>query len=66
MTLRLNGEKKEIQDGLSVAGLLESLQVEPARVAVEVNFKIIKKDAYRDHALNEGDEVEIVSFVGGG
>ena len=66
MTLTLNGEKKEIHDGLSVAGLLETLKIEPARVAVEVNVAIIKKDAYGSHVLHDGDEVEIVSFVGGG
>jgi len=66
MTLRLNGEKKEIDDGLSVAGLLETLKIEPARVAVEVNVTIIKKDDYGRHVLHDGDEVEIVSFVGGG
>jgi len=66
MTLILNGEKKEIYDGLSVAGLLETLKIEPGRVAVEVNVAIIKKDAYESHLLHDGDEVEIVSFVGGG
>jgi len=66
LTLTLNGEKKEVQDGLSVAGLLDALKIEPARVAVEVNVAIIKKDSYGSHMLNEGDTVEIVSFVGGG
>lgn len=66
MNLSINGEKKEIDDGLSVAGLLETLKIEPARVAVEVNVAIIKKDAYGSHLLHDGDEVEIVSFVGGG
>ena len=66
MTLILNGETKEIDDGLSVAGLLETLKIEPARVAVEVNVTIIKKEDYGRHVLHDGDEVEIVSFVGGG
>lgn len=66
MTLTLNGEKKKIQEGLSVAGLLKTLGIEPARVAVEVNMAIIKKDTYGGHTLYDGDEVEIVSFVGGG
>ena len=66
MILILNGEKKEMQDGLSVAGLLETLKIETARVAVEVNVTIIKKDAYGSHMLYDGDEIEIVSFVGGG
>ena len=66
MTVTLNGEIKQIEDGITVSGLLESLQIEPARVAVEVNLKIIKKTDYLSHQLNEGDSVEIVSFVGGG
>ena len=66
MKLTLNGEIKQIEKGITVSGLLESLQVEPARVAVEVNLKIIKKADYLSHELNEGDSVEIVSFVGGG
>jgi thiamine biosynthesis protein ThiS len=66
MTLTLNGEIKQIENSITVSGLLESLQIEPARVAVEVNLKIIKKADYLNHQLNEGDSVEIVSFVGGG
>ena len=66
MKLTLNGEIKQIEKGITVSGLLESLQVEPARVAVEVNLKIIKKADYLSLQLNEGDSVEIVSFVGGG
>jgi len=66
MTVTLNGEIKQIENGITVSGLLESLKIEPARVAVEVNLKIIKKTDYLSHQLNEGDSVEIVSFVGGG
>jgi thiamine biosynthesis protein ThiS len=66
MTVTLNGEVKQIENSITVSGLLESLQIEPARVAVEVNLKIIKKADYLSHQLNEGDSVEIVSFVGGG
>ncbi len=66
MTVTLNGEIKQIEGGITVSGLLESLQVEPARVAVEVNLNIIKKADYLSYQLSEGDSVEIVSFVGGG
>jgi thiamine biosynthesis protein ThiS len=66
MTVTLNGEVKQIENSITVSGLLESLQIEPARVAVEVNLSIIKKADYLSHQLNEGDSVEIVSFVGGG
>lgn len=66
MKLRINGTDSEIQDGITISGLLESLQIEPARVAVEVNLQIVKKCNYQDHLLKESDSVEIVNFVGGG
>lgn len=66
MTLVINGENREIRDGLTVAGLLESFGIEPVRVAVEVNLNIIKKAEYSEHILKDGDAVEIVNFVGGG
>ena len=66
MKLQINGQEKEINDDLTVTGLLESLDIDPNRVAVEVNLKIIKRDARDEHKLNDGDSVEIVNFVGGG
>jgi thiamine biosynthesis protein ThiS len=66
MKLKLNGEDKEISDGLSVAGLLEQLQIRPARVVVERNREIVPRDAYDAILLAEGDTLEIVHFVGGG
>lgn len=66
MTLILNGEKTDIQDDLTVEGLLSHLEIEPARVAVEVNLNIIKKNNYYNWVLKDGDRVEVVNFVGGG
>lgn len=66
MKLIINGNDTEIKDGLTVKGLLESLEIQPGRVAVEVNLKIIKRCDLESHLLNEGDSVEIVNFVGGG
>jgi sulfur carrier protein len=66
MKLKLNGKDSEIQDNITVAGLLNTLQIEPARVAVEVNLGIVKKCNFSDHVLKDGDSVEIVNFVGGG
>lgn len=66
MKLIINGTDSEMQDGVTVSGLLETLQIEPARVAVEVNLQIVKKCNFNDHALKNGDSVEIVNFVGGG
>jgi thiamine biosynthesis protein ThiS len=66
MKLKINGEEKEVTDGLSLAGLLESLQIRPARVVVERNREIVPRDSYGAVLLSEGDALEIVHFVGGG
>jgi sulfur carrier protein len=65
MNIKVNGEDRQISQ-LTLAELLEELQVMPAGVAVEVNLKIIKKADYNKYRLAAGDVVEIVNFVGGG
>jgi sulfur carrier protein len=66
MKLKLNGTITELEDITTVEELLNGLQIEPLRVAVEVNLEIVKKHDYKKHVLKDGDEVEIVNFVGGG
>ncbi|MBI5057591.1 MAG: sulfur carrier protein ThiS [Nitrospirae bacterium] len=66
MKIKLNGNETDLNDNLTVAGLLETLRIEPARVAVEVNLNIIKKCDFQNHVLKDGDAVEVVNFVGGG
>lgn len=66
MKLVLNGTESEIQENITLSELLKSLNIEPGRVAVEVNMEIIKKGNFQDHVLKNGDSVEIVNFVGGG
>ena len=66
MKLRINGEDKDLPDGLSVTGLLEQLQIRPGRVVVERNREIVPRDFYGTVLLAEGDTLEIVHFVGGG
>jgi thiamine biosynthesis protein ThiS len=66
MNIKINGEDKEMASGLSVAELLEELQIRPARVVVERNRAIVARDAYASTQLAEGDTLEIVHFVGGG
>jgi len=64
--VQINGENKEIADGLSIAGLLEQLQIRPGRVVVERNREIVSRDTYDVIFLAESDALEIVHFVGGG
>jgi thiamine biosynthesis protein ThiS len=66
MKLKINGEDRQIDDGLTLAALLDSLQIRPGRVVVERNRDIVPRDTYTVTLLNEGDILEIVHFVGGG
>jgi len=62
----LNGEPKEISEGKSIMDLVDSLNLPAERLAVEHNLKIIKRANWNSQALEDGDKVEIVQFVGGG
>ena len=66
MHITLNGEPYELDRPLSVTSLLERLEIDPRRVAVEHNLAILKRHRFEDVVVNEGDQVEIVNFVGGG
>lgn len=66
MTIRLNGEPHELSGPTTIAVILETLRIDARRVAVEHNWVVIKRDAYDSTMVEEGDEVEIVNFVGGG
>ncbi|MBF0244950.1 MAG: sulfur carrier protein ThiS [Planctomycetes bacterium] len=66
MKLKVNGGEREVPEGTTLSALLESLGVNPARVAVERNLDIVPKAAYQSLVLESGDEFEIVSYVGGG
>lgn len=62
----VNGEPQELSDALTVAELIAQLSLNGRRIAVEVNREILAPEAYAEHVLADGDEVEIVHFVGGG
>jgi sulfur carrier protein len=66
MRLKINGETKENIRATTVKELLDELGIITGRVAVEVNVSIVKKADYETFLLKEGDEIEIVNFVGGG
>jgi thiamine biosynthesis protein ThiS len=66
LTIRLNGEPFEIAGPVSISALLATLNIDPRIVAVEHNVVVIKRQQYDDTMVREGDEVEIVRFVGGG
>ena len=66
MKLKINGEEREIADGLTVTALLEELKIRHARVVIERNREIVAREAYGATHLADGDTLEIVHFVGGG
>jgi thiamine biosynthesis protein ThiS len=61
-----NGESREIPPGQTIAGLLEALGLEPARVAVELDGIIVGRPEWPSRALQAGARLEVVHFVGGG
>ena len=66
MLITLNGEPYPLEQPVSVDELLARLEIDPRRVAVEHNLNILKRHAFADTVVRDGDEVEIVNFVGGG
>ena len=66
VNVTLNGEAKQLDAPTSVRGLLESLGLDPAKIAVERNLAIVPRSTYGSVTVEEGDKFEIVHFIGGG
>ncbi|HWB09002.1 MAG TPA: sulfur carrier protein ThiS [Pirellulales bacterium] len=66
MQIVVNGSPREVNSGLSVAGLLEELKIEPKHVAVEVNLELVPRARHAERMLVPGDRLEVVTLVGGG
>ncbi|HLT99060.1 MAG TPA: sulfur carrier protein ThiS [Burkholderiaceae bacterium] len=66
MNITLNGEKRLVDPGLSILGLIEQLGFQGKRIAVERNGEIVPRSAHADTRLADGDALEIVVAVGGG
>jgi thiamine biosynthesis protein ThiS len=62
----LNGDPHEVPRPLTVSELLTGLEIDARRVAVEHNLVVLKRATFDDVLVREGDQVEIVNFVGGG
>lgn len=65
MKVTVNGESREFPDGETVRSVVLRHNLTPEKVAVELNRRLLRSEKY-DTTLKEGDEVEIVTFVGGG
>lgn len=66
ITVTINGERREIPEGLSVVSLLEHLRMPAERVAIERNLDILPRARWLETKIQPNDSFEIVQFVGGG
>jgi thiamine biosynthesis protein ThiS len=66
MTITLNGDRFELGGPVTVSQLLTRLNIDARRVAVEHNLTVVRRATFDEVMVREGDEVEIVNFVGGG
>lgn len=66
MNIQVNGEHKQVADRSTIGDLLKMNNLDPAKVVVEVNLQIVKRNAFDISMLHDNDMVEILRFVGGG
>jgi thiamine biosynthesis protein ThiS len=66
MNIIINGEKKEISANTTVSALLSELKIDHRKIALERNLQLIPRTTFDNACLNDGDEIEIINFVGGG
>lgn len=66
MQVQVNGEMLQVQDGITLTGLVEQLELGEKRIAIELNLEIIPRSQHEDTILKESDRVEIVHAIGGG
>ena len=66
MRVRVNGREREVPEGATVADLIDSLGLNPRRIAVERNRRLVRRATFAQTALTPEDHVEIVTLVGGG
>ncbi len=64
--VHVNGKEREVRSGLSVHELVESFDLNPMLIVVELNREILSRNQFKDVQVLEGDAVELVHFVGGG
>ena len=66
ISISVNGEQRLTEEGQTILELLTQLQIDPARVAVELDRRIVKQPRWGETVVPAGAEIEIVQFVGGG
>jgi sulfur carrier protein len=66
MEIYVNGEVRQAPEGLTVLEFLETLQLDPGRLALELDGQILRRTCWKERPLHPGARLEIVQFVGGG
>jgi len=66
MELIVNGKRREVTEGATLTVLLNELNINPLRVAVQLNLEIVKREWYDKTVLKAGDRLEIIAFMAGG
>jgi len=66
MQVQVNGESRQLRDGMTVAELVEDLGITGKRIAVEINLEIVPRSLHAQQVIQDGDKVEIVQAIGGG
>lgn len=66
MIIKINGKDEAIDSKLNLAELIKNKNLFPERIVVEYNLRVTRKDEWQKIILNEGDNIEIISFMGGG
>ena len=66
LKITLNGKETDVAEGSALGDLIKSLGLNPQRLAIELNRRIVRRADWHSTAISEGDKVEIVHFVGGG
>jgi thiazole synthase len=66
LSIRINGEHRRVPGGTSIAEMVNLLGLDPQRVAVERNLEIVPRSTLAEVCVEDGDDYEIVHFVGGG
>ena len=66
LSVRINGEERRVASGISIAALIAELGLDTKRVAIERNLEIVPRSTFEQVQVEDGDQYEIVHFVGGG
>jgi thiamine biosynthesis protein ThiS len=66
LQIRINGEHRRVEQGLTIAELVRELGFDPVRVAVERNLEVVPRSTLTEVSVEDGDDYEIVRLVGGG